>query len=154
MSCANIREKIKAYGDGELPAGEATAVKSHIENCPACSREAAALAKTWELLLELPPVREAPDCIPAVMGRILADEEHTLSQKILRWLFPVPASAATAALVIGLFIGIGIGRVISGAYLDRVETDSALYLEVFQDTPPLSIGDAYIKVNYATEEQD
>jgi anti-sigma factor RsiW len=153
MSCTNIRKKIKAYCDGELQAGEATAVKNHIEDCPACSREAAALARTWELLLELPPVREAPDCIPATMARILADEESTLSQKILRWLFPVPASAATAALVIGLFIGIGLGRVISTAYLDRLEPDSALYLEVFQDAPPQSIGDAYMKINYATEEQ-
>jgi len=153
MSCTNIRKKIKAYCDGELPAGEATAVKNHIEDCPACSREAAALARTWELLLELPPVREAPDCIPATMARILDDEEHTLSQKILRWLFPVPATAATAALVIGLFIGIGLGRVISAAYLDRLEPDSALYLEVFQDVPPQSIGDAYMKINYAMEEQ-
>jgi hypothetical protein len=87
------------------------------------------------------------------MARILADEESTLSQKILRWLFPVPTSAATAALVIGLFIGIGLGRVISTAYLDRLEPDSALYLEVFQDAPPQSIGDAYMKINYATEEQ-
>ena len=153
MSCATIRKRIKAYCDGELPAGEATAVKNHIEDCPACSREATALAKTWELLLELPQVREAPDCIPAAMARILADEENTLSQKIRRWLCPVPASAATAALVIGLFIGIGLGRVISAAYLDRVEPDSALYLEVFQDAPPQSISDAYMKVNYAMEEQ-
>jgi anti-sigma factor RsiW len=153
MRCANIQKKIKAYGDGELPAGEATAVQNHIKDCPACSREAAALAKTWELLLELPPMRQAPDCIPATMARILAEEENNRSRRFLRWLFPVPATAATAALVIGLFIGIGLGRVISAAYLDLGKPDSALYLEVFQDAPPQSIGDAYMKVNYAMEEQ-
>jgi anti-sigma factor RsiW len=121
--------------------------------CPACSREAAELAKIWELLLALPDVQEAPDLIPATLARILEEQENTRSRKFLRWLFPVPLSAATAALVIGLVIGIGLGRIIASNYLDRGETDTALYLEVFQDTPPQSIGDAYIKVNYAMEEK-
>jgi anti-sigma factor RsiW len=153
MSCTAMRKKIKAYLDGELPAAEAAAVKSHLVQCPACSREAEELAKTWELLLALPDVQEAPDLIPATMARILAEGENTRSRKLLRWLFPVPLSAATAALVIGLVIGIGLGRIIASTYLDRGETDTALYLEVFQDTPPQSIGDAYIKVNYAMEEK-
>jgi hypothetical protein len=98
-------------------------------------------------------VQEAPDLIPATLARILADGENTRSRKLLRWLFPVPLSAATAALVLGLVIGIGLGRIIAANYLDRKETDTALYLEVFQDTPPQSIGAAYIKVNYAMEEK-
>ena len=153
MSCNAMRKKIKAYLDGELQSAEAAAVKSHLVQCPACSCEAAELAKTWELLLALPDVQEAPDLIPATMARILAEGENTRSRKLLRWLFPVPLSAATAALVIGLVIGIGLGRIIASTYLDRGETDTALYLEVFQDTPPQSIGDAYIKVNYAMEEK-
>ena len=153
MSCTAMQKKIKAYLDGELPAGEAAVLKSHLAECPACSREAAALSKTWELLLEIPEVQEVPDLIPATMVRILEEQENTRSRKFLRWLFPVPLSAATAALVIGLVIGIGIGRIIASNYLDRKETDTALYLEVFQDTPPQSIGDAYIKVNYAMEEK-
>lgn len=153
MSCTAMQKKIKAYLDGELPAGVAEVLKSHLAECPACSQEAAALSKTWELLLEIPEVQEVPDLIPATLVRILEEQENTRSRKFLRWLFPVPLSAATAALVIGLVIGIGIGRIIASNYLDRKETDTALYLEVFQDTPPQSIGDAYIKVNYAMEEK-
>ena len=98
-------------------------------------------------------MQDVPDLVPATMARILEEQENTGAQKLLRWLFPVPLSAATAALVIGLVIGIGLGRVIVTTYLDREETDSSLYLEVFQDTPPQSLGDAYIKVNYAMEEK-
>jgi len=153
MRCTDTREKIKAFTDGELPAAEAAAVRRHLADCPACSQEAAELAKTWELLLALPDVPEVPDLIPAAMARILEEQENTGAQKLLRWLFPVPLSAATAALVIGLVIGIGLGRVIATTYLDREEPDTSLYLEVFQDTPPQSLGDAYIKVNYAMEEK-
>jgi anti-sigma factor RsiW len=153
MSCTAIRKKIKACLDGELPAAEEAAVRRHLAKCPDCSQDSAELAKAWDLLLELPEVREMTDLIPATMARILAEEENTLLRKILGWLFPVPSAAATAALVIGLFIGIGLGRVITVTYLDRSGPDTALYLEVFQDTPPESIGDAYIKVNYATEEK-
>jgi len=153
MSCTPNRKKIKAFLDGELPAAEASAVKNHLGQCPACSREAAELAKAWELLLALPDEQDVPDLVPATMARILEEQENTGTRNLLRWLFPVPLSAATAALVIGLVIGIGLGRVITTTYLDREETDSSLYLEVFQDTPPQSLGDAYIKVNYAAEEK-
>lgn len=153
MKCINTRKKIKAFMDGELPDAEAAAVRLHLADCPACSREASELAKTWELLLAVPAAQNVPDLVPATMARILEEQENTVAQKLLRWLFPVPLSAATAALVIGLVIGIGLGRVIATTYLDREETDSSLYLEVFQDTPPQSLGDAYIKVNYAMEEK-
>jgi anti-sigma factor RsiW len=153
MSCTTDRKKIKAFLDGELPDAEAAAIKSHLCQCPACSREAEELAKAWELLLALPDVKNVPDLVPAAMARILEEQENSGARKLLRWLFPVPLSAATVALALGLIIGIGLGRVITTTYLDREETDSSLYLEVFQDTPPQSIGDAYIQVNYATEEK-
>ena len=73
MSCTAMRKKIKAYLDGELPAGVAEVIKSHLAKCPACSQEAAALSKTWELLLEMPDVQEVPDLIPATLARILAE---------------------------------------------------------------------------------
>jgi anti-sigma factor RsiW len=153
MSCTTNRKKIKAFLDSELPGPEAAAIKSHLCQCPACSHEAEELAKAWELLLALPDEQDVPDLVPAVMARLLEEQQNTGARKLLRWLFPVPLSAATAALVIGLVIGIGLGRVITTTYFDREETDSSLNLEVFQDTPPQSIGDAYIKVNYAAEEK-
>ena len=155
MNCKQVQKQLKAYLDKELPESVAEQVSRHTRSCPSCAQEAETLAKTWDLLLELPEARDVPDLIPTTLARITTEQEQSLLDKIGRWFVPVPVPAlAATALVIGLFIGIGLGNIISTNYLEVRQTEDPLYLEVFHDVPPDSVGDAYIKVNYVKGDEN
>jgi len=149
MKCNDVQQRIKAYLDGELTARDAETIGSHIKSCASCAKEAALLSRTWEMLLELPRPETVPDLVPATLSRIREESADSFLQRLTRRLLPVPVSAvATIALVIGLFIGARLGILIYAGYTETREAEDPLYLEVFQDLPPQSVGDAYIKVNY------
>lgn len=68
--CKNpLREELKAYLDNELPALRRGAVARHLEQCPHCKEELAALQRLTQTLASLP----APEPLsPALRARILA----------------------------------------------------------------------------------
>jgi anti-sigma factor RsiW len=155
MKCNDAQQRIKAYLDGELTAREAEAISAHIKSCASCSKEAALLSRTWEILLELTGTKTVPDLVPATLSRILEEPDKSFLQKLTRWLIPIPVPAvATIALVLGLFIGARLGTLISTGYEEPPEAEDPLYLEIFQELPPQSIGDAYIQVNYEKGKED
>ena len=45
MQCSNIRKKLHAWMDNELPPQENDGIKTHLERCPACRAEAAAIRR-------------------------------------------------------------------------------------------------------------
>lgn len=57
--CRWVRSVLPAYLDGELKASTATAVRRHLQRCPACAARARLLADSWSLLdeCEVPRVR-------------------------------------------------------------------------------------------------
>ncbi len=152
MACVKVKEKIKAFLDKELKEKEAYLVQGHIQNCTKCAREAEILSKSWDLLLELPEPEKVPDLIPGTLARIRLQQREPVWEKISRWFAPVtsPALAATA-LALGLYIGTSIGSLISKNYITLKEPEDPLYLEVFNDVPPQSIGDAYLSINEGKE---
>ncbi len=67
MACEPWTEKLDAYFDGELPAGEARALQQHLRECPTCAAEG--LAKVQQkLAVKAAGQRFAPD--PAFRARI------------------------------------------------------------------------------------
>ena len=42
-SCADVRERLEAFHDGELPIDERVAIQSHLGDCVACSLAAGEL---------------------------------------------------------------------------------------------------------------
>jgi anti-sigma factor RsiW len=155
MKCNDVQQRIKAYLDGELSDWEAETISSHIKSCASCSKEAELLSRTWELLLALPEPRAVPDLVPATLSRILAESDKSFLQKLAQRLIPIPVPAvATIALVLGIFIGARLGTLISTGYAEPSEAEDPLYLEIFQELPPQSIGDAYIQVNYGKGDED
>jgi anti-sigma factor RsiW len=155
MKCNDVQQQIKAYLDEELTGRDAEAISSHIKSCPSCSKEAALLSRTWDILLELPGPETVPDLVPATLYRIGEESDASFVQRFSRWLLPVPAPAfAAIALVLGLFIGARLGTLMSKEYAELSEAEDPLYLEIFQELPPQSIGDAYIKVNYGKGDED
>ena len=155
MKCNDVKQRIKAFLDNELTGQDTEAVSSHIKSCPSCSKEAALLSKTWEILLDLPGTETVPDLVPATLSRIQEESAASFLQRLTNLLLPVPAPAfAAIALFLGLFMGARLGELISARYENIASAEDPLYLELFQELPPESIGDAYIQVNYGKRAED
>jgi anti-sigma factor RsiW len=152
MDCSKVKVRMKAYLDRELPDTEAQALQVHIQNCPLCATEAERISKVWNMLGALPEQQTVPDLIPGTLARIRAQQKEPVWDKITRWLSPVtgPAIAATA-LAVGIYIGTGIGFSLSQSYITPATSEDPLYLEVFNDVPPQSIGDAYLSIDESKE---
>ncbi|MBD3337031.1 MAG: hypothetical protein GF355_16070 [Candidatus Eisenbacteria bacterium] len=53
MECDALRERLQAYVDGELESAEAGTIRRHLEACPSCRRERAALLEMRSAAREL-----------------------------------------------------------------------------------------------------
>jgi anti-sigma factor RsiW len=50
LTCASVRRRLTAFHDRELPIEDYFAVEAHVEDCPPCAKEAAALVELRDLL--------------------------------------------------------------------------------------------------------
>src|SRR2546423_608934 len=73
MRCAECRDRLDAYLDAELTAGETEMMRAHVEECPDCAREYAVLAATSRQLKEGLVHYSAPDVLKARIRSALAD---------------------------------------------------------------------------------
>jgi anti-sigma factor RsiW len=72
MTCAQCRELLDAYIDGELPSEDMAAVREHITSCPECANEHASLVATSRRIGETLVKYEAPDVLKARIRVALA----------------------------------------------------------------------------------
>lgn len=96
MTCGEVRAKLQAYVDGELPVSEITDVDGHCMEC----RECAALARIereFKQLLRRQPREAAPlELRERIVGRL---RRESVVSRGRRWLLP-PAVAAIATVVV------------------------------------------------------
>ena len=114
MNCNETHKKLKAYITGDLATGERQAVRTHLENCPACRRELNSIDPLAGVLLGT-----ASPLIPAGFAATvmtLARERQPARpgiawDPILWWrLASTPMHVAAAViLVLGLIIGAMMG---------------------------------------------
>jgi hypothetical protein len=102
MKCGDIKERLPAYVEGELPPGEAGDVKSHLDSCPACSRELEDIEKSMAMVRNLPEVEPPPFFARKIMAQVRA-ESAPKKGLLERLFFPLhvklPLEAAAAVLV-------------------------------------------------------
>jgi anti-sigma factor RsiW len=93
MRCRQSRSLAK-YQVGLLGPAEATRLERHLEGCPACRRELAALANTVDLLRPM-PLHDAPRATwPGVQARL---RPRRSASRVRRW---VPALSAVMLLLL------------------------------------------------------
>jgi mycothiol system anti-sigma-R factor len=63
MQCDEIRPRLEAYLDGELAATERAALRDHLQSCPDCGPEAAAIERLRDGIRISAPVYRAPDTL-------------------------------------------------------------------------------------------
>jgi len=119
VSCADVREQLGAYLDGEVPAAVAAAIAAHVEGCAACAaladRERALAAEVRAAL----PAWRAPDVLRARVREALRDA----APRAGAWR-PTPwqglvAAAAAVVLVVGTWI-VATDRAAGAALTDDV----------------------------------
>jgi hypothetical protein len=105
-------ERLSAYRDGDLPAGELASVRQHLEACAACARRADELGAVARAARAL-DVPEPPATLwPAIAGALAREDDGALARErwANRWLAARPfgigmlagvGAAAAVALVLG-----------------------------------------------------
>ena len=105
MNCAQVRELLNAYIDGELPPDEAMAVSEHLTTCTECARIYEELLATVRTLREGLVKYRAPDLLRARVRSALREEERptvaSAAPRVRRGLrVPWRSLAAAAILVV------------------------------------------------------
>jgi anti-sigma factor RsiW len=150
MSCPKT-ELISAYLDQELGFGEKTAFESHVQGCNTCSH-------TLEEMRLLHAAFATAERHPAPCGfanRVIARTAE-LERKRAPWFVPLFVGFAEAAvLLIVITVGILAGKVMSNSSSAAKMTNiaSSLSLELFDATPPGSLGGAYLAMTEVRNEK-
>ncbi|MEO7454718.1 MAG: zf-HC2 domain-containing protein, partial [Gemmatimonadaceae bacterium] len=109
MTCAEVRENLGAYVDGELSPDVAMAIADHLTTCAACAAEYEAMLTTVRTVREGLVRHRAPDVLRARIRASLREErgndappnvERSAPVTARRW--RMPRTFAAAALVVAV----------------------------------------------------
>jgi hypothetical protein len=114
LTCASVRRRLTAFHDRELPVAEEIAVAAHLEGCPPCARDLAALAELTEAVRLLMPAsraerQELAGLRADVLSRLKQERDDMLPARLQRFrddmhLLWIAMAAAAATLVCGTFM--------------------------------------------------
>ena len=100
MSCAEVRARLHAYVDGELPVSEITALDAHCAECERCA-PLVHDERAFRLLLRRQPREPAPPELRAKIHRRLRRERRVTTAR--PWVL-VSAAAVAAAIVASVLL--------------------------------------------------
>jgi anti-sigma factor RsiW len=147
MSCPRT-DLISAYLDKELGLREKTALETHLHGCSDCSH-------ALEELRSLRAAFSGSERHPAPYGfatRVMARTAE-LERKKTPWFVPLFIGFAEAAiLLIVITMGIVAGKVMTNGS-PAANIASSLSLDLFDATPPGSLGGAYLAMTEAGNEK-
>src|SRR5262249_43070720 len=106
MNCTDIREQLAGFVYGDLEPGEAARVRVHLDGCPACRHELAAVKDVRQLLDTVPAPAMAVD-LPALY-RELAERQTRGARRWRRSALALAAVAALLLLLLTLPVHLGI----------------------------------------------
>jgi anti-sigma factor (TIGR02949 family) len=120
MTCADCRNLLDAYIDGELPADDAAAVRDHMATCAECSREHALLTATSRRIGEALVRHPAPDVLKARIRSALSQPDAFAQPDVL-----VTRSAPRRLAFAGLGIAVA-SSILTFAVIRQVGPDRSL----------------------------
>ncbi len=150
MKCSQIRRMVSRYVDDELKPEDRKAFLSHIQSCDTCRKELEETQQVMQILASAERFEAPYAFAERVMARIGETEE--LRSSWLRRMFAgqllfVRAAQVAFALVV-ILIGLVSGNILTGA--GPAERQQAIQdtfsLDLFQATPPGSIGGVYVSL--------
>jgi anti-sigma factor RsiW len=94
MNCSDLKLLLIEHLDGRLDADREAGVRAHLAGCAACSRDAAAHRRAWDLVGRLPAIDPGPRFAAAVGRRVRRSRVLTI----------LGSCAAAAAVAVGLML--------------------------------------------------
>jgi anti-sigma factor RsiW len=98
MNCAAVRERLSAYVDRDLGPRVLGDLAHHLEGCPPCAAEEAALRAAVDMLAALPRESAAPEIALAVLHRLEVERRGPALRSLFR-----PAWKARPLILPSLF---------------------------------------------------
>jgi anti-sigma factor (TIGR02949 family) len=122
MRCDEVRPRLDAYFDGELPESERTPLREHLQGCHDCGPEAAALERLRDDIRRFAPVHRVPETLRSqirfAVRREAAASVPSTSLRAPGWL----AYAASILLAVGVGSG-GTFVLLGERQTDTIETE-------------------------------
>ena len=133
--CKEIRERLSAFIDNELPACERKLIEDHLHECPACAQEESSLRQVIALLDGLPDESPSRSFTPATIHRVSSWKRCSYVKKHI--LTPTLAVLRSAFSLESYPLE---------ANSARRRTPFNAYLRSFDDFPPESLSSVYISL--------
>lgn len=134
-NCKEIRNKLSAYIDNELPAAERKLIEDHLHKCPACAQEGSSLRQVIDLMDGLTDESPSRSFIPATVHRASAWKRCAYVKGHIL----TPALAVLRSAFSLVFHPLE-------ASSDRKWTPFNAYLRSFDDFPPGSLSSIYLEL--------
>ncbi len=115
MRCNNILKRLDAWVDRELPIEEARELEEHLNQCPACRKEAQSLAHLARALDELPPLAAPRKLSGQIRQALHAQVDPPNLAQWWRHLTLAWRSAVCGATLAGLVCGAVMGTHLAAA---------------------------------------
>lgn len=121
MDCAKVGELTSEYLEGTLPAALGRAVRAHLDGCPACAADVAAVRSVWSRLADLPAVDPPSFFHENVMAAVARSQKATrrapwqMLPQLGRVALSTMAVAGMAAAVLWKLLGPSFGLSVSEA---------------------------------------
>jgi hypothetical protein len=116
MNCGDVKELFSPYLDGQVSGVEMHTLSRHLQDCPRCTRDYAALQLTQQLLAKLGPKKAPADL--ALKLRVVASQEAArvrrpryqgllirIENALNAFMVPATAGLVSAVLIFGLLLG-------------------------------------------------
>lgn len=150
MDCSKTLKLISSYIDGELKARDKEAFESHIKSCLACSMAAEESRLQHNLFAQAHQFKAPYGLQTRIMANIAAEKTGGFSWTPLFIRF-----AEVVVLLMIIFTGIISGGFIANQIMpDKLSaTARSLSLDIFDATPPDSLGDVYLAMTEVRNEK-
>jgi anti-sigma factor RsiW len=158
MKCSRIRNMISPYVDEELTPDEKKAFASHVQSCPACREELEEVQSLHRLFASAERFEAPYGFETRVMAYLGEIKEGGILSRLRNLVAGRPLFLRTMEVAFALVVML-IG-VISGNLLmadrtpERQPTlQESFSLDLFQATPPDSLGGVYVRLAGGTDEK-
>lgn len=131
--CREIRERLSAFIDNELPAHERKLIEGHLHECPECAQEESSLRQVTYLLDGIPDESPSRSFTPATIHRASSWKRCSYVKRHIL----MPAITVLRSALSLIFCPLE-------ANSDRKLTPFNAYLRSFDDFPPESLSSVYI----------
>ncbi len=157
MKCSEVKELISRYVDDDLGQDEKEVFTLHVRDCSACRKELEEIQAVHTLFTSAERFVAPHGFTTRVMAR-LEERQPSRFWGFLAFHRPLVRVAEVAFALAVIFIGVFSGNLLvadrtSQRQVVQVTVQESFSLDLFQATPPGSVGGAYVSLMGAADER-